>query len=56
MPDYDYKCSKCQEVTESFFPISDGPSPAIVCKCGGESFRQYSTFGIQLKGGGWGGQ
>jgi len=56
MPDNDYKSTKCQEITKSFFPIQDGPSPAIVCKCGGEAFRQYSTFGIQFKGGGWGGK
>lgn len=56
MPNYEYKCPKCQVVFESFFPIADGPSPAVVCECGGEAFRQYSNFGIHLKGGGWGGQ
>jgi putative FmdB family regulatory protein len=56
MPDYEYKCIKCLEVSEHFFPIVDGPTAAVLCKCGGEAFRQYSTFGIQLKGGGWGGQ
>ncbi len=56
MPNYEYKCVTCLSTFESFFPIAEGPSPAVVCECGGEAFRQYSTFGIQLKGGGWGGQ
>lgn len=56
MPNYEYKCTKCQKVAEHFFPIADGPAPAVVCECGGEAFRQYSDFGIHLKGGGWGGK
>jgi putative FmdB family regulatory protein len=56
VPDYEYKCTKCLELSEHFFPIADGPSTAVVCGCGGEAFRQYSTFGIHLKGGGWGGK
>ncbi len=56
MPNYEYKCEECLEVSESFFPIEQGPAPAVVCKCGGEAFRQYSNFGVQFKGGGWGGQ
>jgi putative FmdB family regulatory protein len=56
MPTYEYKCAVCQETSESFFPITDGPAPAVMCKCGGEAFRQFSSFAIQLKGGGWGGK
>jgi putative FmdB family regulatory protein len=56
VPNYDYKCEECQKVSESFFSIGTGPAPAIVCECGAEAFRQFSTFGIHLKGGGWGGQ
>ena len=56
MPNYEYKCPNCQMVTESFFPIADGPAPAIMCECGHEAFRKFSDFGIQLKGGGWGGK
>jgi putative FmdB family regulatory protein len=56
MPNYEYKCVSCQEVSESFFPIQAGPAPAITCSCGHEAFRVFSHFGIQLKGGGWGGQ
>lgn len=56
MPKYDFKCEKCQKTSDSFFPIQDGPSPAIVCPhCGGEAFRVYSNFALQFKGGGWGG-
>jgi putative FmdB family regulatory protein len=56
MPKYDFKCTKCTEITEEFFPIAQGPSPAIVCKCGGEAFRVYDATPAQFKGGGWGGQ
>jgi putative FmdB family regulatory protein len=56
MPNYEYKCDSCQKLTESFFPIADGPAPAIVCECGKEAFRQFSNFGIYLKGSGWGGK
>lgn len=56
MPNYDFKCTTCQETTESFFPIQDGPSPAIVCRCGGEAFRVFEAVNAQFKGGGWGGQ
>lgn len=56
MPNYDFKCETCQEVTESFFPIADGPAPAIICKCGHEAYRVYDTVSSVFKGGGWGGQ
>lgn len=56
MPNYDFKCVDCQETSESFFPIADGPSPAIVCpKCGKEAFRVYDATSAVFKGGGWGG-
>lgn len=57
MPNYEYKCPDCLEMSEAFFPIQDGPTPSIICKkCGQAANRFYSDFGIQLKGGGWGGQ
>ena len=57
MPNYEYKCPHCFEMSEQFFPIQDGPTPSILCtKCGLEANRYYSDFSIQLKGGGWGGQ
>jgi putative FmdB family regulatory protein len=55
MPKYDFKCTSCQEVSDAFFPIQDGPAPAIVCKCGGEAFRVHSAPAAHFKGGGWGG-
>lgn len=56
MPNYDFKCPTCQKVTESFFPIADGPAPAIMCECGKEAYRVYEATPAQFKGGGWGGQ
>jgi putative FmdB family regulatory protein len=56
MPKYDFKCSSCQKITESFFPIQEGPAPAIICECGMEAFRVYAATPAQFKGGGWGGQ
>lgn len=56
MPNYEYKCPHCNEESEHFFPIIDGPAPNVMCTCGKASVRKYSSFAIQLKGGGWGGQ
>lgn len=55
MPKYDFKCTTCQETSEAFFPIADGPAPAIVCECGGEAFRVHTATPAHFKGGGWGG-
>jgi putative FmdB family regulatory protein len=57
MPNYEYQCPHCKAESEQFFPIVDGPSPSVVCSgCGKEASRKFSSFAIQLKGGGWGGQ
>jgi putative FmdB family regulatory protein len=56
MPNYEYKCPHCFKESEQFFPIQDGPEPAVVCACGKEATRKFSSFAIQLKGNGWGGQ
>lgn len=56
MPKYDFKCGVCQKTSEAFFPIADGPSPAIVCECGGEAFRVLTATPAHFKGGGWGGK
>lgn len=56
MPNYEYKCPHCFEESEQFFPIQDGPAPAVMCSCGKEATRKFSSFAIQLKGSGWGGQ
>lgn len=55
MPKYDFKCKSCLKTVEEFFPIQDGPPPAIVCECGGESFRVHTATATVFKGGGWGG-
>ena len=56
MPKYDFKCESCQKTSESFFPIQEGPAPAIVCpECGKEAFRVHSVPAVAFKGGGWGG-
>lgn len=54
MPKYDFKCEKCQNTSEAFFPIADGPAPAIVCECGGQAFRVHTATPAHFKGGGWG--
>ena len=54
MPKYDFKCIKCQQVTDPFFPIQDGPPPAIICECGGEAFRVHTVPAVAFKGSGWG--
>jgi putative FmdB family regulatory protein len=51
---YEYECSSCREITEAEFPIAMGGAPAIMCKCGKEAGRKFSTFGLVLRGGGWG--
>jgi putative FmdB family regulatory protein len=56
MPDYEYKCESCLKIISSFFPMKDGPAPAVMCSCGNEAFRVFSSPGVQFKGGGWGGQ
>jgi putative FmdB family regulatory protein len=56
MPKYDFKCESCQVTSESSFPIEQGPSPAVICKCGGEAFRVYAATPSHFKGGGWGGK
>jgi putative FmdB family regulatory protein len=49
MPRYDYKCDKCEMILET----TDNPE-SMGCTCGGTMMRQWSTFGIVLKGNGWG--
>lgn len=58
MPKYDYECRTCLKTNEAFFPIQDGPAPAIVCPeegCGKEAFRVHTAPAAHFKGGGWGG-
>lgn len=54
MPKYDFKCIKCQQVSDPFFPIQEGPPPAIICECGGEAFRVHTVPAVAFKGSGWG--
>lgn len=56
MPNYDFKCPSCLKITESYFPITDGPASYVVCECGKEASRVYQPTPAHLKGGGWGGK
>lgn len=43
MPNYDYKCRRCDSEFEKNVPIEE--RNAVVCDCGGETFRKITFFG-----------
>jgi putative FmdB family regulatory protein len=52
MASYDYKCTKCTEITLVSHPIND--SPEILCpKCQEKMEKVYSSPALSFKGGGW---
>ena len=53
---YEYECPSCRKVTEAEFPIAQGGAPAIMCECGKEAGRKFSTFAAIFHGSGWGGK
>lgn len=53
MPLYEYKCEKCETVSEFHMKMSD-PHPEQCPSCGASSLRKIiSQSAFQLKGGGW---
>lgn len=43
MPNYDYICRKCETTFEKNVPMDE--RDAVVCDCGGETFRQITFYG-----------
>lgn len=43
IPNYDYKCRKCDGEFEKNVPIEERDT--IVCDCGGETFRKIVFYG-----------
>jgi putative FmdB family regulatory protein len=52
MPIYEFRCKKCNALTEVFQKLSDKP-PSKCRKCGGRLEKQVSKTAIQFKGEGW---
>ncbi|MFW7381032.1 MAG: FmdB family zinc ribbon protein [Oligoflexus sp.] len=53
MPLYEYKCEKCETVSEFHMKMSD-PHPESCPDCGAKSLRKLiSQTAFQLKGDGW---
>ena len=53
MPIYEFKCDKCEEVTEMTMKFSD-PNPETCPNCSEGSLKKLiSSSSFQLKGGGW---
>ncbi len=52
MPLYEYRCQKCDRVTELLQSLEE--KPARICPhCGGRLKKLHSTPAIQFKGTGW---
>jgi putative FmdB family regulatory protein len=52
VPIYEYRCAKCDRVTEALQRVSDPPLKR--CEhCGGKLAKIISRTSFQLKGGGW---
>jgi putative FmdB family regulatory protein len=52
MPLYEYRCEKCEEISETIQKFSD--APLTTCEaCGGKLERLLSASAIQFKGSGW---
>ncbi|MGA2427963.1 MAG: FmdB family zinc ribbon protein [Candidatus Acidiferrum sp.] len=52
MPLYEYKCLKCNRLTEKIEPVN-GPHLKKCPHCGGKVEAQISASAIQFKGSGW---
>jgi putative FmdB family regulatory protein len=52
LPLYEYKCGKCQKVTEKIEKVS-GPHLKKCPHCGGKVEQLVSRSAIQFKGAGW---
>ncbi len=52
MPIYEYKCSKCHEISEALQKFSDPPLSKCP-HCGGKAQRIMSLGAFHLKGNGW---
>ena len=52
MPLYEYRCEKCEDISETIQNFSDPPLTACEA-CGGKLERLLSPSAIQFKGSGW---
>jgi putative FmdB family regulatory protein len=52
MARYDYQCDKCNLIKEIERPITSNEQP-VVCECGKQMCRIYSTPTIKFNGEGW---
>lgn len=53
MATYEYDCITCDKRYDKERSIHDDEIPYFCDTCGYELMRVYSTFGIDLRGGGW---
>jgi putative FmdB family regulatory protein len=53
VPNYDYKCVICEHTKEVNKPFSEASMVELCDKCGAAMTKQFGTFGIQFKGGGF---
>lgn len=55
MPKYNWKCQKCEAVTEVDVPIRDYDKPVSCSECGSEDTKRLISGGTSfvLEGGGW---
>ncbi len=52
MPIYEYQCDNCQQVTEAWQGLAEGP--LTTCQsCAGSLKKLISMSSFHLKGGGW---
>ena len=48
MPTYDYRCSACNEVSASVFPMSSTPKTIACPSCGAEASKIISQVSVRL--------
>lgn len=53
MPIYEYKCKKCEQVSEFIKSINSNDKTVICPSCGGKAYRIVSQSSFILKGSGW---
>lgn len=53
MPIYEYKCTKCEHITEQMFSISTFPSFIECPFCTNKAHKIISMNSFVLSGGGW---
>lgn len=50
---FDYRCSECEHVFESDFPVGKAAKEVECPECGKTAKRAFTSCNFILKGGGW---